>query len=138
MKKYLLYLIYVLDHKWLVFRECVELGIFWRGVTHDFSKFSRAEFKAYANHFYGVKTRETDLAFGRAWEHHKGHNAHHWQYHVKNGSVQEMRTADVLEMIADWRAMAKRSGGSPRDYYDANKAKIILAPMSRYLLESVI
>lgn len=55
MKKYFKYFNYVLRHRWYVFLECVKLGIIWRGIIHDLSKFLPSEFIPYANYFYGNK-----------------------------------------------------------------------------------
>jgi len=53
MKKYLQYLSYVLRHKWHVSLECFHHGLYWRGITHDLSKFLPDEFIPYARYFYG-------------------------------------------------------------------------------------
>ena len=53
MRKYLLFFIDVIEHKWRVFLECCRLGIPWLGITHDLSKFLPGEFIAYANYRYG-------------------------------------------------------------------------------------
>jgi len=53
MNKYLKYLKYVLVHKYYVFIECFKVGLFWRGIMHDMSKFFPDEFLPYARYFYG-------------------------------------------------------------------------------------
>jgi hypothetical protein len=54
MLKHLRYLLYVLRHKRLVYREGRKLGLGrWRLLTHDLSKFSRAEWGPYVEWFYG-------------------------------------------------------------------------------------
>ena len=99
MKMHLKYLWYVLRHKWFVFVECCRLGIPWRGLTHDLSKFRPREWFPYARWFYGtwpprsrsllhaqlgmttVRYREdVKCAFDMAWLHHQKRNDHHWQY----------------------------------------------------------
>lgn len=45
------YLGYIARHKWFVFVECCRLGIPWRGIAHDLSKLSPAEFGAYMRYF---------------------------------------------------------------------------------------
>ena len=37
----------VCRHKWHVGRACFRYGLYWRGIVHDLSKFSRAEFGPY-------------------------------------------------------------------------------------------
>ena len=53
MKAHLKYLRYVLVHKWHVLQECWRLNIKWRGIVHDLSKFSPAEWGPYVDRFYG-------------------------------------------------------------------------------------
>lgn len=102
MKKHLRYLKYVLRHKWFVFLYCLEYGLIWRGIKHDWSKFLPSEWFPYVEYFYGgkkeivpnvkvftedgkliPKTKTPDdvqLAFDLAWNHHQKRNSHHWQY----------------------------------------------------------
>lgn len=100
MKNNLRYLWYVLRHKWHVFVECCKLGIPWRGLVHDLSKFSRAEWGPYVRNFYGgpyLKASEVwkrlpgysgptkedvERDFNLAWLHHQKRNKHHWQYWI--------------------------------------------------------
>jgi len=97
MKKHWLYLKYVVRHKWFVFVECCRLGIPWRGLVHDLSKFRISEWFAYVNQFYGewgyrysqerdggcgdelARQAETFAAFDKAWLLHQHRNPHHWQ-----------------------------------------------------------
>lgn len=90
-KAHLKYLSYVLRHKYYVFIECCKLGIPFRGLLHDLSKFSRAEWTPYVNYFYGSwrgdnSDRNTkapsdiQAAFNRAWNHHQKVNSHHPQH----------------------------------------------------------
>jgi hypothetical protein len=102
MKAHLQYLSYVLRHKWFVLVECWKMGLFWRGLVHDLSKFTPAEWFPYVRYFYGPKvevknTKVYDQAidkwtplmeapdsvkreFDVAWLHHQKRNSHHWQY----------------------------------------------------------
>jgi len=62
------YLTYVLRHRWYVFLEACRLGIPWRGLTHDLSKFLPDEWFPYAEWFYGPKllTRKELIAADHA------------------------------------------------------------------------
>ena len=81
----------IIRHKWYVFQECMKLGIPWRGITHDMSKFSRAEFGHYMRRFTvprltGVPVTPQALAeFEGAWHHHYCKNDHHWNYWLHAG-----------------------------------------------------
>lgn len=55
MKRHLQYLWYVMRHKWYVFVECCKDGIVWRGIIHDLSKFSRAEWGPYSTWIFGKR-----------------------------------------------------------------------------------
>ncbi len=92
------YLFYVLRHKWFVFIECCKMGIFWRGLVHDISKFYPSEWFPYMRYFYGNylewskmpagmksqyfgPTRESiKKDFDFAWLLHQKRNRHHWQW----------------------------------------------------------
>ncbi len=57
------YLRYVVRHKWLVFKAGLVIGGYslpwlWRLLVHDLSKFSLAEWSAYACFFYGPPVEE--------------------------------------------------------------------------------
>ena len=74
----------VSKHRWLVMVHCFQVGLYWRGLTHDLSKFSPTEFCAGARYYQGdrspnVAEREAN-GYSRAWMHHKGRNRHHFEY----------------------------------------------------------
>ena len=50
---YYKYLQYVIKHKYYVMIECFKVGLYWRGLVHDMSKFRPSEFIPYARYFYG-------------------------------------------------------------------------------------
>lgn len=129
------YLIYLLKHKWFVFIECFRLGILWRGVTHDLSKFSILEWLPYANKFFGRKEwfPSDQDGFNGAWE-------HHWQYWVSpvSHSCRIMSYGATREMVADWIAMGKTQENTALDYYIENRDKILLAPLTRKTVEDLL
>jgi len=87
---YLKYLWAVLRHKWFVFLECLKVGLVWRGLIHDWTKFLPDEFIPYARFFYGQKGQPksvppaspdpTEAAFILAWNKHQKRHDHHWQF----------------------------------------------------------
>jgi hypothetical protein len=140
MKKHWEYLKYVLLHKWLVFQECRRLGITWRGIVHDMSKFSEEEWSSYVETFYGHKDK-VKANFAVAWLHHKHHNSHHWQFWIGDDNEPlQMPDADVLEMVADWRAMAKArgKGWNAKPWYERNKDKMNLHFLTRERVEAML
>lgn len=142
---------YVVRHRWFVFVECVKLGIPWRGITHDLSKFWPSEWFAYVDFFHGkgkkkavrdstgyYKPTDTgNFAFDRAWLMHQKRNDHHWQWHClpedEGGlKVLEMSKGARLEMLADWRG-AGHAQGTPdtRAWYLRHWYKLQLHPDTR-------
>lgn len=150
--KHLKYLSYVLRHKWYVFVECCKLGIPWRGIVHDLSKFSPTEWFPYVETFYGKKPSPRDTtgaydpskvggSFDLAWLHHQHHNPHHWQWWVLRGDsdaqkILPMPVTYAKEMLADWRG-AGRAQGKPdtKAWYLANKDKMQLHLDTRRWIE---
>lgn len=152
------YLSYVLRHKWYVFLECCKVGIPWRGIIHDLSKFSPAEWFPYARHFYGPGAKQRrdktgyykptdtgDPAFNIAWLHHANGNDHHWQWWTqveddqKSIKVYPMSEAARKEMLADWRGAGKAQGKPDTfAWYQANKDKMLLHPETREWIEKAL
>jgi hypothetical protein len=164
MTMHLQYLRYILRHKWYVFQECCKLGIVWRGIWHDLSKFRPDEWLPYARYFYGTYRKQADLTvyektyywdvrtqesvsdeFDGAWLRHIHRNPHHWQWHIlreDDGGVKvlEMPWDDMLEMVADWRGAGKAQGkgDNTEAWYGENKGKMKLHPRTRQVVEELI
>ena len=149
MKKYFKYLGYVLRHKWFVLLECIRLGIIWRGIFHDLSKFLPSEFIPYARYFYGKKGKNISrgrdktgyysagstgkASFDYAWLLHQKRNPHHWQWWIlpkDDGSTKTfpMPVNVIKEMLCDWRGAqrAQRSKWGVSEWYEKNKGKMKL------------
>ena len=101
----------VCKHKWVVFKECRACGITYQGIVHDLSKFSPIEFSSSAKHFQGnrspIEVEKECQGYSLAWQHHMGHNPHHWEYWIDfafDGSIiaNKMPYKYVVEMICDW------------------------------------
>ena len=109
---HLLYLRYVLRHKWFVFWAGLELGVpVWQLIIHDWHKFLPDEWFAYARNFYGTPAQKEDPGtregFSRAWLKHQNRAPHHWQYWIRledSGQEVVMKMPDRYkrEMLADW------------------------------------
>jgi hypothetical protein len=146
------YLEYVDRHRRFVLEEATKLDIRDRGLAHDLSKYSKEEFEAYAEYFYGGHPRGNapeyvQLAFDRAWLLHQKRNDHHWQYLVlreDSGAVKALPMPEeaMREMLADWRGAGRAITGvdNTPDWYAKNKPNMILHPsveawLDRMLLE---
>lgn len=154
MKKYFLYLKYLLKHKYYVFVAGLKLGVNpFRLLWHDYSKFYPDEWFPYVNYFYGYADSKQDSltfwnkerAFDRAWLLHQHRSPHHYQFWIlreDSGAtkVLEMPTKYVKEMLADWLGAGKAITGrwEVATWYEKNKANIILAPKTRQLVEKLL
>jgi hypothetical protein len=130
----------VCKHKWFVFLACKDLGILWRGIKHDMSKFLPVEFIPGVRYFQGNKSpivaERIDKGYSIGWQHHKGHNTHHWEYWLditENGLIPiKMPYKDVLELICDRVGATKTycqdnwDKSMPYEYWDRNKDKVII------------
>lgn len=150
--KHLKYLKYVVRHRWFVFVECLKLGVIWRGLMHDLSKFLPSEWFPYADYFYGKKLGKghdtakelREEAFDIAWLKHIHRNKHHWQYwrlREDDGGTKliPIPSQYVKEMLADWRGAGRAQGFDKLGlWYEKNYRKIEMHRESRDLLHSLM
>lgn len=147
MKRHLKYLSYVIRHKWFVFLACLKLDVpIWRAIIHDWHKFLPCEWFAYAYTFYekdgSKKKYEENQSFEMAWNHHQKLGKHHWQYWLLTWDRGETKAIDmpstyIREMIADWWGAGRAITGNwdANTWYDKNKEKMNLSPVTRRLTE---
>jgi hypothetical protein len=139
-------------------------------ILHDWDKFKPAMWRSYANYFYNFKNLMTDERahhlkravpgydwesiytqekckheFNETWRRHQHINRHHWQEAIRKDDdgtedIMEMKEADVLEMIADWRG-ASRSRPDPKplpEWYAETKANRKFHPKTLRLVEKLL
>jgi len=126
----------ITKHKWMVFKLCVKAGIPWRGFTHDWSKYSPAEFIESCKYYTGKESpyvaSRKDLGYSKAWLHHKAKNKHHEDYwydwnNSERAAVMPYKYA--VEMICDSIAAGKAYLGNewdnskPLEYFNRRKIK---------------
>jgi len=143
LKSYYYYLKYILQHKYYVLLASYTLGIIWRGLKHDLSKFRPSEFFPYADYYFGqwkgkivyeIKPVCTaSLAYDIAWLKHKHRNEHHWQYWVTVNDGGELIATPIplpviKEMICDWYSAGRVQNNplSVREWFESKKDSIIL------------
>jgi len=124
--KHLRYLKYVLRHKWFVFIECFRLGIPWRGLVHDLSKFRPSEWFPYVEKFYGGwkdinSSHPVNQAFDKAWLLHQKRNPHHWQYWLLMNDNSPAMERTILGAKLCIRDMARSGGMQMRKIDEAMK-----------------
>ena len=98
----------VLKHKWYVFIYCAKLGMPFRGLKHDMSKFMPIEFLESVKYYHGQKSPieicKQENGYSKAWLHHKGRNKHHPEYWVDKTAPDKTPVIPykyVVEMICD-------------------------------------
>ena len=71
-------------HRFRVFKLCCRVGIPFRGLMHDLSKYSPQEFwesvKYYQGSYSPIRNAKAIEGYSKAWLHHKGRNKHHYEY----------------------------------------------------------
>jgi hypothetical protein len=110
----------ILDHKKLVafYLGRVTTELVERAVTHDYSKFSAEEFGPYEANLPRFKAavygsdeyKACCKAIEPAIQHHFEANRHHPEHFGESG-IDGMNLLDVMEMVCDWIAAAKRVPG---------------------------
>lgn len=102
-------------HKYYVFMYCRKAGITWRGIVHDFSKYSPTEFFESVKYYTGTDSPINNCkkvnGYSEAWMHHKGRNKHHyeyWQDDFDHGGKQiQIPFKYALELVCDYLAAGK-------------------------------
>lgn len=105
MKRYWVYLLYVLRHKYFVYLEGRALHLpRLRLLLHDWDKFLPFEFTAYARYFYEPDgtpcAQHSDKDRYRmliAWFRHQRRNRHHWQWYLQVNGV-SIHSTNLLVM----------------------------------------
>ncbi len=142
-------------HKLLVMKYCFRMGLYWRGLMHDLSKYSPTEFLMGVKYYQGNQSpnnaERRDKGYSAAWLHHKGRNRHHIEYWndyadgpEKKVVPVEMPKVFVAEMLCD-RIAASRvykkddyTDASPYEYYMRSKERGIIHPATHELLMKLL
>lgn len=145
----------ITHHRWKVCSHCFRVGLYWRGLTHDLSKYSPTEFWTGAKYYQGTRSPnsyERELyGYSAAWMHHKGRNRHHFEYWTDYGVNGEgiigveMPKKYVAEMFCDRLAASKVYRGQdfqPGDPYQffqyGKKKRLLMHPATSELLETIL
>lgn len=107
-------------HKYWVAYYCFQLGLYWRGLIHDLSKFHPIEFFESVKYYTGtgspINECKKDKGYSLAWQHHKGHNLHHYEYWIDRldtgGDPIKIPGEYLKEAICDYIAAGKTYMGS--------------------------
>lgn len=131
-------------HRWLVRQGCFRVGLYWQGLIHDLSKYSKTEFCTGAKYYQGDRSpnaaEREDKGFSEAWMHHKGRNRHHYEYWTdmsratgKYESV-PMPRKYLAEMVMDRRAACmvyqgkNYHPGAELEYLERSRERLLMHP----------
>ena len=144
----------ITTHRFLVRKGCFRMGLYWQGLTHDLSKYSRVEFWTGARYYQGTRSpnaaEREEKGFSEAWMHHKGRNRHHYEYWTdmnRQTRVYEsvpMPRRYLAEMVADRIAACKvyegerYTPGSALAYLMRSREKDLMNPRTRRELEFLL
>ena len=141
----------ITTHKLMVMRYCFRVGLYWRGLMHDLSKYTPTEFIPGVRYYQGTRSpnsaeREAK-GYSSAWLHHKGRNKHHLEYWTDYALGDEKRIVPVempeiyvAEMLCD-RIAASRvykkeayTDAAPYEYFMRSKEQGVIHPKTKELL----
>ena len=148
----------ITEHRRLVRKYCIRLGLIRQGLMHDLSKYSPVEFWRGAIYYQGFRSpndaerRETGVS--KAWLHHKGRNLHHYEYWIDYNSratnekdiliAVKMPLRYVVEMMMDRIAASKiynkghYTDDLPLKYFEHNMYRIPMHRETRLLLYGLL
>lgn len=151
-KKIFIHLKTILKHKYYVFIFCCKAGIPWRGIKHDLSKFSPAEFIPNAKYaeegISPIDVQKVVIGYASSWFHHKGRNSHHYEYWIdkldNGGYITRMPFLDALECICDMLAANRVYKGKTKNefsnlwnFWSRKRVGIAMHPDTVQLLSEV-
>ena len=124
LKKIWIHLKTICKHKFWVMYYCHKCGITWQGIIHDLSKFSFTEFWTNVKYVIPGKSpidvQKEEIGFSMAWQHHKGHNPHHYEFWMDKFDdgcyVARMPFKYVVEMLCDNLAAGRAYQGKKFSY----------------------
>jgi hypothetical protein len=141
-------------HRMVVMAGCFRIGLIWRGLVHDLSKYSPTEFWAGARYYQGNRSpnaaEREDKGYSASWMHHKGRNRHHYEYWTDMNMEKRiyesapMPRKYLAEQIMDRRAACivyqgkKYTPASPINYFQGSREQHLMHPQNRRELEYLL
>lgn len=153
MKNFFKHLHTVNKHRFKVLKNCIKLGIFWRGLVHDLSKYSPKEFNKSAKYYQGTSSpifvqRINEGFYSTITIHHTRKNKHHFEYWVDfyNGKLvlAPMPYKYSLEYVADVIAASQTYNGKnftknlPLEYFDTRKERMLMHSATKLFVHTLL
>ena len=146
----------IIIHRHFVGKMCFKMGIPWRGVVHDLSKFSITELKI-AKYYDGTRSPHAAcrdlMGYSPSWMHHYHKNKHHYQYFLDIESFPDKVMAAkmpykyVIEMLCDFVGASKAYNRHKPEWHEtevwdywmkACKGQRLMHKDSEYLIEKLL
>lgn len=140
-------------HRAFVRKACFKMGIPWRGLMHDISKYTPAEL-AICKYYVGNKSPHDNcrekIGYSPSWINHFHKNKHHWEYwcetNVKGEWVPiKIPYKYVIEMFCDFIGAGKAyikdswTTTSPLDYWkNMCEGKRLMHKDSLFLIKNLL
>ena len=151
MKRFFKHLHKINKHKFMVFKLCCKCGLFFRGLTHDLSKYSPKEFFEGVKYYTDGKSSPNKRSreqkgYSAAWLHHKGRNKHHIEYWFDEEAKEQalIPFKYLAESVCDKIAATKCYKGKSYkqqdvvDYWHNNSSKLTMNPRVKEFFETVL
>ena len=121
-KNYFLHLWATIQHKLYVLRyaSSYALRVMLRALSHDLSKLSPQEFRAFssivpkqkATKYFSEEYKENLASISEALKHHYRKNRHHPEHHDPDDpKISSLDLVDLTEMFCDWKAAVRLNVG---------------------------
>ena len=141
-------------HRFKVMCGCFRVGLYWRGLCHDLSKYSPVEFLNGARYYQGTRSpngaEREHKGYSEAWMHHKGRNRHHYEYwtdmnlETKRYESVPMPRKFLVEMVMDRRAACmvyqgkNYKAGAELEYFENSRERVLMHEKTRRELAYIL
>lgn len=140
-------------HRWFVFLNCCKVGIPFRGLVHDLSKYSFTEFFISARNYSGTRSpianeRKEENGYSIAFIHHTRRNKHHFEYWVDTtlGDIilSPMPYKYALESCCDMIAASKVynrktfTRDMPLQFFERTKNRAMMHLATQEFIEKIL
>ena len=136
-------------HRFIVFTNCCHLGIPFRGLLHDLSKYSSKEFWPSTKYYRGVGSpilnERKETIYSNIWNHHTNRNRHHFEYWIDLCNnyifIRPMPYKFALEYAADVISASKTYAGKnfypskPLEYFEQRKHTYLMHSATKEFVE---